>query len=151
MLLWRLMQLLSLCHHIHGTALPVEWPQTNTSTAGHTYITCICCTTNQGGLSCIMSQLFRGIFSWPPAPASRDESVKVNGTSRVETENIPETADTPHSLQVDGLSFSAPCFRTTASTQHLLIILRKHLKKNRILRGKEQGKASESNIVSPKF
>lgn len=129
MLLWRLMQLLSLCHHIHGTALPVEWPQTNTSTAGHTYITCICCTTNQGGLSCIMSQLFRGIFSWPPVPASRDECVKVNGTSRVETENIPETADTPHSLQVDGLSFSAPCFRTTASTQHLLINTEKTLEK----------------------
>lgn len=88
------------------------------------------------------------LFSWHlEAPASRDECVKVNGTSRVETKYPQRQLISLTISRVDGLSISAPRFRRTASIRHLLIILRKHLKKNRILRGKEQGKASESNII----
>lgn len=154
------MQLLSLCQYIHVTALPVEWTQMNTSIAGHNYLTCICCTTNKGALSCVRCQLFRRIFWWmlfrwhlntfwsglesftsgPPAPAS-------NGISRVETKYCRDSCYLSLSPG-NGLSISALHFRTTAYTQHLLIILRKHLKKNRVLRGKEHGEVSESNIIA---
>lgn len=133
------MQLLSRCHHIHAPAhSPSCAMNTNEyqhcrSHLPHLHLL----HDKQGGVcpalcpnylesfcdGCYMASkhLLKWIgklhTSWPPevlAPVSRDECVQVNGTSRVETENIPETADIPHYLQVDGLSMSALLFRTTA-------------------------------------